>query len=73
MAGAHDALLAELSSVARYLGLSKSAQRSIAEQLSALATLREFAGALCRCAVDRGHDGKARGSVLKNRLINALF
>ena len=35
--------------------------------------LTEGDGALCRCAVDRGHDGKARGSVLKNRLINALL
>ena len=27
--------------------------------------LTEGDGALCRCAVDRGHDGQTRGSVLK--------
>lgn len=46
----YDALLAELSEVARYLGLAKASQSSLTDQLAALSVLREFSLALARCA-----------------------
>ena len=44
-----------VASAARFLGLDKGAQRSVQDQLGALATLREFARALGKCARQMQH------------------
>ena len=51
-AHAYDALLRQLAKCAAYLGLGRSAQTNVGDQLGALSVLRDFSVALAKCAAE---------------------